>query len=114
MTLRSSLHCAKNAHGNRRDGPNGLVAGEDDVAEVSPAVITPSPSFKPSRTSVTTPSLIPVLIITGSGLFPDKTYTVRSFFRSCSAPARTHVGGVSLAGGGVADPVAVRVRRSAF
>ncbi len=53
-------------HGKRRGPPpNGLAGGEAAaVVDVSSAVTTRSPSFKPSTTSVMTPSLIPVLICT--------------------------------------------------
>src|ERR1041384_7868200 len=61
-------------HGNLRPPPpNGFVDGEfDDAAAESSAVITLSPSFNPSVTSVTMPSLIPVLICTGFGRLNDK------------------------------------------
>src|SRR5713101_6073309 len=74
---RSILDFARNdkAHGKRRGPPpNGLAGGEAAaVVAVSSAVTTPSPSFKPSTTSVMTPSLIPVLICTACGRLPDKT-----------------------------------------
>jgi hypothetical protein len=61
-------------YGNLRPPENGF-AGVDAgwaFAAIS-AVTTLSPSFNPSTTSVTTPSLIPVLICTGFGWLPDKT-----------------------------------------
>src|SRR5262245_34427734 len=61
-------------YGNLRPPENGFAgvdAGCDFVA-IS-AVTTRSPSFRPSTTSVTTPSLIPVLIWTGFGCAKDKT-----------------------------------------
>jgi hypothetical protein len=61
-------------HGNLRAPLNGFVEGElAALGEVNSAVITRSPSFKPSVTSVTMPSLIPVLIWTGFGRPKDKT-----------------------------------------
>jgi len=55
-------------HGNLRAPLNGFVPGEAAaLGEVNSAVITLSPSFKPSVTSVTTPSLIPFLICTAFG-----------------------------------------------
>src|SRR5262249_41638497 len=57
------------AHGNLRGPPENGFAGVDagcDFAAIS-AVTTRSPSFNPSTTSVTTPSLIPILICTGFG-----------------------------------------------
>src|SRR5262245_5845485 len=56
-------------HGNRRGPPpNGFGGGDDEaVVELISAVTTWSPSFKPSTTSVTTPSLMPVLICPGCG-----------------------------------------------
>ena len=62
-------------HGNLLPPLNGLVGGElgGDADEVSSAVTTLSPSLKPSVTSVTIPSLIPVFIWTGFGLPNDKT-----------------------------------------
>src|SRR5436190_7841120 len=52
-------------HGRRGPLPNGLVAGVDvaPLLSIMP-VTTRSPSFNPSTTSVATPSLIPVLIVT--------------------------------------------------
>jgi hypothetical protein len=64
----------KKHYGNLRPPENGFAgvdAGWDFVA-IS-AVTTRSPSFRPSITSVTTPSLIPVLICTAVGRLPDKT-----------------------------------------
>ena len=63
-----------NAHGNLRGPPpNGFAGGEAAVdVDVSSAVTTESPCFKPSITSVTTPSLMPVLICTGRGELPAK------------------------------------------
>src|SRR5437764_1154156 len=57
-------------YGNLRCCPlNGFAGGElDPAGDVSSAVTTRSPSFKPSVTSVIIPSLIPVLIWTGFGL----------------------------------------------
>src|SRR5437660_495662 len=59
-----------------RRGPaeNGFadVDAGCDFAAIS-AVTTRSPSFNPSMTSVTTPSLIPVLICTGVSRLLDKT-----------------------------------------
>src|SRR6266699_6776347 len=69
-----------NDHGNLRWLPENGFAGVDagwDFAAIS-AVTTPSPSFNPSTTSVTTPSLIPVLICNGVRWLPDKAYIVRS------------------------------------
>src|SRR5262245_3491834 len=78
---REAGFCSHDSYGNRRDPPpKGFVAGDGAAAELSSAVTTRSPSFRPSTTSVTIPSLIPVLICAGCGrLVPDgKTYTVRS------------------------------------
>jgi hypothetical protein len=75
---RSILDSARNDkthQGNLRWPPENGFAGVDagwDFAAIS-AVTTRSPSFNPSTTSVTTPSLIPVLICTGAGRLPDKT-----------------------------------------
>src|SRR5207249_8242969 len=74
-------------YGNRRPPENGLGGG--DAAgdfDANSAVTTRSPSFNPSMTSVTTPSLIPVLICTGCGRSPDKRYTVRSLVRRWRPP----------------------------
>jgi hypothetical protein len=63
------------SYGNLRWPPENGFAGVDagwDFAAIS-AVTTRSPSFNPSTTSVTTPSLIPVLICAGVGWLPDKT-----------------------------------------
>src|SRR5262249_163586 len=56
-------------HGNLRCPLKGFVGGEldGDADPESSAVTTLSPSFKPSVTSVTMPSLIPVLICAGFG-----------------------------------------------
>src|SRR5262249_7743772 len=60
-------------HGNLRAPLNGFVPGDEAaLGELSSAVITFSPSFKPSVTSVTIPSLIPVLIWAGFGRPKDK------------------------------------------
>src|SRR5439155_25224612 len=62
-------------YGNRRAPPeNGLGGGgaAGDLAANS-AVITRLPSFNPSITSVTSPSLYPVSICTGCGRTLDKT-----------------------------------------
>src|SRR2546426_6668326 len=85
-------------HGNLRGPPNGLAGGDaaGDV-DASSAVTTRSPSFNPSMTSVTTPSLIPVLICTGCGRPPERTYTVRSpVRRSRPAPPRALAGASDL------------------
>src|SRR5438067_11501325 len=60
-------------HGDRRDPAKGFGGGDGLAAvEASSAVTTRSPSFRSSTTSVTIPSLIPVLICLGSGrLAPD-------------------------------------------
>src|SRR5206468_12245173 len=62
-------------YGNRRGPPENGLAGGDPAGDLedSSAVTTRSPSFDPSMTSVTTPSLIPVLICTGCGRPTDKT-----------------------------------------
>jgi len=56
-------------YGNRRGPPpKGFAGGDGALAgEVSSAVTTRSLFFRPSATSVTTPSLIPVLICAGLG-----------------------------------------------
>jgi hypothetical protein len=57
------------SYGNLRGPPENGFAGVDagwDFVAIS-AVTTRSLSFNPSTTSVTTPSLIPVLICTGFG-----------------------------------------------
>src|SRR5512143_1404654 len=61
-------------YGNLRPPENGFdgVDAGWDFAAIS-AVTTRSPSCKPSTTSVTTPSLIPVLISTGFGWLLDRT-----------------------------------------
>jgi hypothetical protein len=63
-------------YGRRGPPPNGLTAGVDDAESLSVIpVTTRSPSFSPSKISVVTPSLIPVLIVTfvGTNADPGKT-----------------------------------------
>src|SRR5262245_55130173 len=61
-------------HGNLRPPENGFAGVDAGWGFVAiSAVTTRSPSFNPSTTSVTTPSLIPVLIWTGFGCPRDKT-----------------------------------------
>src|SRR5260370_40932537 len=66
-------------HGNLLGPPNGFPCCCEVAAlgALSCPVITRSLSANPSKTSVVVPSLIPVLICTGSALFPRNTYTVR-------------------------------------
>src|SRR6266536_1413059 len=93
-------HAGPEPHGKRRGPPENGLAGGDPAGdfEASSAVTTRSPSFNPSMTSVTTPSLIPVLICTGWGRPPEKTYTVRSLVRrSRPAPPRALAGAGDLA-----------------
>src|SRR3954451_13108867 len=77
------------AHGRRRGPLKGFVAvvSADEELSVIP-VTTRSPSFKPSRTSVVMPSLIPVLIVVAVGFdAPEaRTNTVRSVRLSARFP----------------------------
>src|SRR6266542_4367609 len=82
-------------YGNRRGPPENGLAGVDGAAgfDNNSAVTTRSPSFKPSTTSVTTPSLIPVLIWTDFGWLPGKhrlsarLFAARALRRLGSLPA---------------------------
>jgi len=71
----ASLQELHESYGNLRGAPENGFAGVDAgwAFVVISAVTTVSLSFNPSTTSVTTPSLIPVLIWTGFGCPNDKT-----------------------------------------
>src|SRR5437868_15142324 len=66
------LHCPFAVHGNLRGPPKGFPCCCEVAAlgALSCPVITRSFSASPSNTSVVVPSLMPVLICTGSGLLP--------------------------------------------